>query len=176
MRTAICSIIPSSTGYQLINSPHISDIFETLYGGTSNSSYICSQFIIFSACFYSLRDCDPKDNGTQLLFCEDECPLITDLYHDCVRPDVVQRLISGTENSEVERFLNFSLTFDCSKNETYALPGVKVSTKSCLDLSFIHELFPDKSNVANNNRHRMSCTSYFYFFFFLQMTKQVCCT
>ena len=137
----MCSNIPSSTNYQLNSTSDIDNIFKTLLGVT-NSTFICKQFFIFSACFYSFRDCDPNYNGSQLLICQDICPLIDKLYSDCVNPYVLKSLIDSTKDREVKEFLKFSQKFDCSKKETYVLPEVIVSTARCMNLSFIRELFP----------------------------------
>ena len=116
-------------------------IFSLLWQRTADRTFICNQFIVFSTCFYAFRDCDPNDNGSQLVFCEEVCPQITQLYHDCIDHEVVQELIDSTKHPEVERFLEYALNFDCWKPETYILQGVNVS-ESCADFSFIHHLFP----------------------------------
>ena len=121
-------------------------IFSTLYSRTGNHTYICNQFIVFSACFYAFRDCDPNDGGSQLAICEDVCPRISQLYHECIDVEAVQVLIHSVKNFEVKRFLKFALTFDCWKEETYILQGVNVS-ESCVDLSFIHDLFPGPGKI-----------------------------
>lgn len=138
----MCSNIPSSTNYQLsTTTSDIDDIFKTLLVVT-NSTFICKQFFSFSACFYSFRDCDPNNNGSQLLICQDICPLIDKLYSDCVNPHVLKWMINSTKDREVKEFLKFSQQFNCSKKETYIVPEVTVSTARCMNLSFIRELFP----------------------------------
>ena len=150
-RSDVCSIIGSSTDHLLANTNAIDDIFSTLYLRTANHTYICSQFIIFSACFYAFRDCDPNDGGSQLAICEDVCPRITQLYNDCINREVVQVLSDITKSSEVKRFLEFALTFDCWKKETYVIEGVNVS-ESCVDFSFIHDFFPGMKLCNNVKR------------------------
>lgn len=105
---------------------------------------MCRQFIIFSLCFYSFRDCDA--DGAQLLICEDVCPHITQLYNDCIRSSVVQTLIDSTDNEDVKQFLEFALYFVCSKNESYVIEGVAIS-KTCQEFSFIQELFPTEDGI-----------------------------
>jgi hypothetical protein len=134
-----CTIIRSAADHFVINTPHIEGIFATLREGAANSSYICGQFTIFSACFYSYRDCDAK--GGQKLICGEVCPLISELYDECISPAVVKRLIRSTNNTEVVEFLNFALSFNCSSTDTYKIESVPVS-QSCQDLSFIYTLFP----------------------------------
>ena len=137
-----CTIIRSTAELFVVNTNHIEDIFATLQEGAANSSYICSQFIIFSACFYSYRECDAK--GTQKLICPEVCPLITELYKDCVKSHVVNKLLHSTSIAEVRDFLLFSLSFNCSASNTYEVKGVSVSDESCQDLKFIYTLFPGK--------------------------------
>ena len=140
--TDVCSIIQSSAMFQLTNTLHIDEIFAILRDGTIQSSYICKQFFIFSVCFYSFRDCDPSGDS-QLLICDDVCPLITSLYNDCVVPEVVLWLINSTNSSEVQQqFLQFSLSFDCSKPETYTIDEVDISTSTCSKLEFLKDLLP----------------------------------
>ena len=138
----MCSNIPSSTNYQLNTT---SDIINTTFttveqlGKTTNT---CKHFFIFSACFYSFRDCDPNYNGSQLLICQDICPQIDKLYSDCVIPSFLKWLINSIPDTEAKEFLKFAQNFNCSNKETYVLPEVTVSTARCMNLSFIHTLFP----------------------------------
>ena len=134
-----CTIIGSTADHFVINTHEIEDIFTTLREGAANSSYICGQFFVFSACFYSYRDCDNR--GNQKLICGEVCPLISRLYDECVSASVVAGLIHGTSNEEVRDFLKFSLSFNCFSTQTYKIDGVGVS-ESCQDLSFIYTLFP----------------------------------
>lgn len=144
--TDVCSIIPSSTSYQFTTTPNFDDIFKLVRDEVTNSTFICNQFYIFSACFYSFRECDPSNNGSQLPICQEICPLIDKLYDDCINPYVLKWLIDKTENSEVKQFLEFSEGFKCSKKETYVLPNVTFSTGRCSNFSFIRELIPDPGN------------------------------
>lgn len=139
----ICNIIGSSTDNLVVNTDEITEILTTLYIGSENSTYICRQFIIFSACFYSYRSCD--DSGAQMLICESACSRISQLYSDCVRERVIESLINATNNPEVVEFLEFSLSFDCYKKETYVIEGVEIS-HSCNEFDFIHDLFPGENN------------------------------
>ena len=155
-----CTIIGSTADLFVQNTQHIEDIFTKLREGAANSSYICGQFIIFSACFYSYRDCDA--GGSQMLICDSVCPLITQLYRECVKPKVVNRLIRGTNDSEVRKFLLFSLSFNCSVSKTYEIEGVPVS-ESCQNLSFIYTLFPGIDSTLSScicSLHLISYTNY----------------
>ena len=128
----------------MVNTEEITEIFRTLYLGSENSTYICRQFIIFSACFYTFRSCD--DSGAQIFICEDACPRISELYHDCVSESIIERLINSTDNPEVLEFLEFSLTFDCYKKESYVIEGIEIS-HSCQDFQFIHDFFPGDNSI-----------------------------
>ena len=140
-RSDVCSITGSSTEYLLVTTDAADVIFSVLWQRTGNHTYICNQFIVFSTCFYAFRDCDPNDGGSQLTICEDVCPRISQLYHECIDREAAQKLIENTTNSEVKQFVEYAVTFDCWKKETYVLQGVNVS-ESCVDFSFIHDLFP----------------------------------
>lgn len=132
-----CAIIGATGDHFVTNTHEIEDIFKTLQG--ANTTYVCGQFIIFSACFYSYRNCDSQ--GSQKLICEDVCPLIAKLYADCVRKNVVRQLMQSTNNEEVRKFMRFAMNFNCSMSETYEIVGVNISN-SCQDLSFIKALLP----------------------------------
>ena len=147
-----CNIVGSSTDHLLINTDQFDQIFTALSVGYSNRTYICRQFVLFAACFYTFRACD--DSGAQLLICEDICYRVTQLYNDCVRPDFVYGLINGTDNPEIVNFLKFSLSFDCYKKETYAIQGVNISN-FCQELSFINDFFPGMFNTLIQHLHKI---------------------
>lgn len=128
----------------VLNSHGFDDIFNTLRASSHNSNrtFVCQQFVFFSACFYTYRECD--SSGAQKPICSEICPCISQLYRECVRPNVVKVLIRNSPSVEVEKFLNFSLIFNCSIRETYQIEGVSVSESSCLDLSFLRAIYPGK--------------------------------
>ena len=140
-RSDLCSVTGLSTEYLLITTDEVDVIFSFLWQRTANHTFLCNQFVVFSTCLYAFRECDSNDGGSQLLICEDVCPQMAQLYHDCIDPEVVQELIDSTKNSEVKQYLEFALNFDCWNKETYIVQGVNIS-KSCLDFSFIHDPFP----------------------------------
>ena len=141
----LCSINDSLTGHQII---YDNPIKQLEVWRKINTNKTCRQFYTSFTCFYAFRDCDPNDGGSQLTICEDVCPCISQLYNKCINPHIVQSLIETTTNLEFKQFLEITLSFNCTKKETYILQEVNVS-ESCVTPKVMCDL-PGIINCQSN--------------------------
>ena len=139
----ICGLIQSTTQYHLVITNNTDHIVDTIREKVSSKSAKCNQFIAFSVCFYSFRDCDRSD-GSQLLICEDKCPLIISLYQECVNITVLKILKDNAKDNDTLEFLEFATTFNCLSPETYTIPDVHVNATRCATLPFLDSLTTGK--------------------------------
>jgi len=135
----ICGLIQSTTHYHFVITNNTDHIVDTIREKVASKSSKCNQFIAFSVCFYSFRGCDPSV-GSQLLICEDKCPLIISLYQECVNITVLKILKDNAKDNDTLEFLEFAATFKCLSPETYTIPDVRVNATRCATLPFFDGL------------------------------------
>jgi len=139
----ICGLIQSTTHYHFVITNNTDLIVNTIRENFDSKSFKCNPFIAFSVCFYSFRECDPSD-GSQLLICEDKCPLIDSLYQECVNITVLKILKDNAKDNDTLEFLAFATTFNCLSPETYTIPDVRVNAAKCETLPFLDSLTTGK--------------------------------
>ena len=124
-------------------------ILRHVSGITGNKTSKCSQFIAFALCFYLFRNCelgnvsDPT-SGSQLIICSEKCTGVTELYKECISVENLQ-LAVNTQNEALRTLFSLAARFVCSEPDTYIIPHVPVSNKSCDNFSYIDHLLPSDS-------------------------------
>ena len=114
---------------------------------TANKSSECGQFIAFALCFYLFRNCELSNfsdptSGAQLIICSEKCMGITELYKECV---IKQKFVVNTFESEaLHSLISLAARFECSNPDTYIIPHVPISNRSCDNFSYIDHLLPDE--------------------------------
>ena len=146
-QTNLCTFINSPTNYHIVASNESEAILDSFSVVLTNKSEECSQFIVFSLCFYLFRNCelhnasDPS-SGLQLSVCKSKCSDISTVASGCFDISTIETVRKNSSNKAVQEFVAWSYLFNCSVPSTYTLPNVPISNTSCDNLTFIDRLLP----------------------------------
>lgn len=148
-----CSIIRSSTNFQIVVSNESLIILQHVSKVIENKSNKCSRFISFFLCFYFFRECELSNvsnpsSGSQLIICRDKCAGVTELYQECViSGDNLETIAENSDSQAVHKFVSKAMGFMCSDPKTYAIAGVPISNTSCNDMSYIESLLSNAGEL-----------------------------
>ena len=142
----MCSFYPSPTNYEIIITNESQFIVQSLSDSIRKIRNKCNQFLAFGLCFYMYRSCElhnvsDPDSGSQLPICRNKCEGLDRLAQECNK-EVLQFLFESLQNKALEDLVSLAARFMCSDPNTYIIPQVPVSNKSCDNLSYIDHLLP----------------------------------
>ena len=145
-----CGFILSRTKYKMAITNESEFILQHLSDATGSigiTSSKCDQFVIFALCFYLFRSCELRNDsdpasGSQLTICKNKCGGIDEVYQECINKDKVQIFVANSTNEVLHHLVTLSERFMCSDPNTYIIPQVPVSNRSCDDVSYIDHLLP----------------------------------
>ena len=149
----MCSPYHSPTSYQMaITNESRFEIWRQLlktYHSTSltGSDSKCKEFFAFTLCFYLFRSCeldnvsDSTASGFQLTICKEKCADVDKLYQECTSKINVQTALGNAQIEVLQNLVSRAKKFECSNPDTYTIPQVPVSNRSCDDVSYLNYLF-----------------------------------
>ena len=133
----------------IINKTQIFQRFQLQKAKTDNTNSKCNQFLALALCFYLFRSCeihnvsDPT-SGSQLPICRNKCAGLDIFYQECYNKDDT---IINSQDEVLLRLASLAEGFTCSDPDTYIIPQVPVSNRSCDDLSYIDYLLPTNEGI-----------------------------
>ena len=142
-----CSLFHSPTNYQLSITNKSQFIIEHLLSEVNSGSSKCDQFIVFGLCFYLYRSCELRNvsdptSGSQLPICREKCAGFDKLYQECTNKEKLQIMVENSQIEALNNLVTVAERFMCSDPNTYIIPQVPVSNKSCDNVSYINHLLP----------------------------------
>ena len=149
----MCSVYDSPTNYIMTTDKEGQILFQLLSVNTDKTNSKCNQFFALSLCFVLFRSCELRnvsdpDSGSQLPICRDKCAGVDKLYQECYNTEGIQTAASGSSQEKAFSVLiSKAEKFMCSDPDTYIIPQVPVSNRSCDDISYMDHLLPAKSKL-----------------------------
>ena len=141
-----CSLFHSPTNYQLLSITNKSQfIIEHLLSNVNSGSSKCDHFVLFGLCFYLFRSCELRnvsdpDSGSQLPICRNKCAGVDKLHQECYNEEKLQIAVGNSQIEALRNLVTLAERFMCFDPNTYNIPQVPVSNKSCDNVSTINHL------------------------------------
>ena len=120
----------------------------------SRSDSKCREFFAFTLCFYLFRSCelnndsDSTASGFQLTICKEKCADVDKLYQECTSKINVQTALGHAQIEALRNLVSLAKKFKCFDPNTYIIPQVPVSNRSCDDVSYLNDLFSSEGKLS----------------------------